>query len=258
MLRELQQARTETEGAEEAEPIPGQWQELLQRYRQLQQTVNSQLAYLRTSLKDKKSSSEDYRRELEKRQLEECQYADVRYSEDRENAARNAERDLRNRLNAAQTQNTKLQRKLGGAETELEDVQRRLTAYGEPLERSQIGINFEQRIRSVQLEVAQIKKQIKDAERLEVRIENVSDKLKTNLAEYARPVRVPAIAFQEDFAAQCNARLNELRESEAELLAAEKRVMKELNVQQEQFHDSTCGVLNCIVSMIDLLEKKTK
>lgn len=258
LIQELHRAHTETEGAVETVRTCGQWRELIQKYRQLMTAMSTALASLRSQLVDKEARREEYWKELSKRGLEEAQYIHAVYGEDKEVALRKTVQELDKQVFVAGQVCAKALERRGVAQGELHSSEEKMASYGVPLDRSQVGADFQNRIQELLAQRRQVQKQKEACLRRENGMAASFERLSELLQGYPRPDSVAPVTLQEDFSTQCKTRTGELGKRKNELEEQEKLVSSELHKLQQLFRDTDCGVLDSIVSMTELLEKKLR
>lgn len=258
LVDNLHHAETETSGAPETTRIPGNWEDLIRQYRQLLDTASRELADLRRQLQEKQSRRRDYRHELDKRAVLEDLYAHVVHSDEAERALRQTVKHLEVQFAEAGTKHHHAAEQKGFSQGQLALAEKGLVSYGAPLDRSEVGGNFDGRLQAIQDTRKEVQKQQRLYAKLETSMANTLERLGDRLQGCARPEPVALIALENDFAAQCTSASAELDHCRKQLATSEKQVCDELSVLRHQFQDTACGVLDSIVSMAELLEKKLR
>lgn len=258
LVAELRQAESETSGARETTRLPGSWEDLIRQYRQLLDTASRELAELRHRLQEKNSRRSDYLHELDKRAISEELYAHVVHSDEAERSLRQAVTALEAQLADAGARHHHATGQKGFAQGQLSVAEQALAAYGAPLDKSDVGGNFEGRLQQLQDTRKQVQRQQHSDSRQENNMARALERLTDRLAGYIRPEPVAAVALERDYAAQCASATSELEQCRKQLAASEKLVSDELRNLRQQFQDTTCGVLDSVVSMAELLEKKLR
>lgn len=258
LVAQLHQAETETSGARETDRLPGSWDELIRQYRQLLDTASRELAELRHRLQEKHSRRSDYLHELDKRAISEELYAHVVHSDEAERTLRQAAKDLEVRFADAGTRHQQAAEQNGFAKGQLVLAEKDLIPYGAPLDKSDVGGNFEGRLQSLQDTRKQVLHQQRIHAKLESKMSHTLERLSDRLQGCVRPEPIASVVLENDFTTQCTTATGELEQCKKQLAASEKLVSDELRVLRQQFQDTACGVLDSVVSMAELLEKKLR
>lgn len=258
LVTDLRRAQTETDGAAETHREEGDWKTLIYKFRQLLDTMSRELAGLRSQLQDKESRRFDYRKELDKRSIPQDLYAHVIHSEETENTLRKTVQNLDAEAAALQKVYTQTLEQKGIAKGQLDSAESKLAPFGPPLDKADVGANFEGRLLALRNTRKQVQTQKDVCFKRETDMATALGRLGDRLHGQVRPDSVPTVAIQDDYSAQCTSLADEMSRCRKQLAASEKQVSDKLSALRRQFQNTSCGVLDSVVSMTELLEKKVR
>ena len=242
----------------EAELVDGDWRELYSKYQSLQSALNQELSALKSQLEDKVSRKEDCEKEIASRELSLDEYKDITFSEEQLQSVRKVEKSLRSSL-AEATRNTKqaVEQK-GKAEGTLESAKQSLLRFGEPLDKSEVGSDFDARLSQVREERKALFTQKDKCGKLENRINTIFGRLTDRLNKHTRPEIIIKVQLEDSFGEQFERMTREYEAAKANLAYVHDQVSEALNSMKSQFAGSTCGVSDAIVGMLALLSNEMR
>lgn len=255
---ELQSVLPEVSGKKASERISGGWQELLERYRQRVRNENEELASLQHQLKDKQEQALQYRNEIQKRDMPEQAYCTLVYAAYQEMQLRNQYKEQESLLKSISEEEKDCYGKKCGEESSLQNARERLSGYGEPLEKSQIGTDFERRLQECQTQQNQQQAQAKQCADGERKIEKEQGKLENYLSDLTPPERIPETALEENYIRQCSAVVAHHKQSQQRLENAEHQIMEQLDLLHGDFRTGFPEIQNAIDAMRQLLQNKVR
>ena len=264
-LNELKKQISELSGVKdqvgecvEAELVDGDWRELYSKYQSLQSALNQELSTLKAQLEDKVSRKEDCEKEIASRELCLDEYKDITFSEEQLQSVRKVEKSLRSSL-AEATRNTKqaVEQK-GKAEGTLESAKQSLVRFGEPLDKSEVGSDFDARLSQVREERKALFTQKDKCGKLENRINTIFGRLADRLKKHTRPETIVKVQLEDSFAEQFERMTKEYEAAKANLSNVHAQVSEALNSMKGQFAGSTCGVSDAILGMSALLSNEMR
>ena len=231
-LNEIQAVLSELGKCTVTDTIDGTWKDLYQRYKNLQETENQALTALYTRLHDCQQEMERYQNEIQKRELNKEDYCTLIHDPEQEVLLRKMlkEKD-RQRRTAQRTKEDALAR-MAKDEAQMESAEKAAAAYGDILDKSKIGSNFDCRIQDVRQhkdficdEDSKRKQRLSD-------IQTNHTHLKAILDNEERPAETDKICLAQDYTRQ---------------IADLKNVRKQCRTKLNQSHDAVCQALNQMV-----------
>ena len=264
-LNELKKQISELNGVKdqigecvEAELVDGDWRELYSKYQSLQSALNQELSTLKSQLEDKTSRKKDCESEIASRELSLDEYKDVAFSEEQLQIVRKEEKTLKSAL-AEATRNTKqaVEQK-GKAEGTLESAKQSLMRFGEPLDKSEVGSDFDVRLSRVREERKTLFNQKDKCGKLESRINTILGILSDRLKKHNRPKTIIKVQLEDSFGEQFERMRKEYEAAKVQLSSIQAQVSEALNTMKSHFAGSTCGVSDAIVGMLALLSNEMR
>ena len=257
-ISELSGVKDQVGECVEAELVDGDWRELYSKYQSLQSALNQELSALKSQLEDKVSRKEDCEKEIASRELSLDEYKDITFSEEQLQSVRKVEKSLRSSL-AEATRNTKqaVEQK-GKAEGTLESTKQSLVRFGEPLDKSEVGSDFDARLSQVREERKELFTQKDKCGKLENRINTIFGRLTDRLKKHTRPEIIIKVQLEDSFGEQFERMTKEYEAVKANLADVHAQVSEALNSMKNQFAGSTCGVSDAIVGMSALLSNEMR
>ena len=257
-ISELNEVKDQVGECVETELVEGDWRELYSKYQSLQSALNQELSTLKSQLEDKTSRKKDFQSEIASRELSLDEYKDVAFSEERLQSVRKEEKSLRSSLVGA-TRNTKqaVEQK-GKAEGTLNSVKQSLMGFGDPLDKSEIGSDFEARLIRVREERKVLFTQKDECGKFENRINTILGRLTDRLKKHIRPESIIKVQLEDSFSEQFERMTKEYEDVKANLSIVHNQVFDTLNSMKSHFAGSTCGVSDAIVGMLALLSNEMR
>ena len=264
-LNELKKQISELSGVKdqvgecvEAELVDGDWRELYSKYQSLQSALNQELSTLKSQLEDKTSRKKDYESEIARRELSSEEYKEVAFSEEQLQSVRKEEKLLISKREEAIQHTKHAGAQKGKAEGTLESAKQSLVRFGEPLDKSEVGSDFDARLSRVREERKALFTQKDKCGKLENRINTIFGRLADRLKKHTRPETIVKVQLEDSFAEQFERMTKEYEAAKANLSNVHAQVSEALNSMKGQFAGSTCGVSDAIVGMSTLLSNETR
>lgn len=259
-LNELKKQISELNGVKdqigecvEAELVDGDWRELYSKYQSLQFALNQELSTLKSQLEDKTSRKKDYESEIARRELSLEEYKEVAFSEEQLQSVRKGEKLLISKREEAIQHTKQAGAQKGKAEGTLESAKQSLVRFGEPLDKSEVGSDFDARLSRVREERKALSTQKDKCGKLENRINAIFGRLADRLKKHTRPETIVKVQLEDSFGEQFEHMTKEYESVKENLSNVHTQVSEALNSMKSQFAGSTCGVSDAIVGMSALL-----
>ena len=264
-LNELKKQISELSGVKdqvgecvEAELVDGDWRELYSKYQSLQSALNQELSTLKSQLEDKTSRKKDYESEIARRELSSEEYKEVAFSEEQLQSVRKEEKLLISKREEAIQHTKQAGAQKGKAEGTLESAKQSLVRFGEPLDKSEVGSDFDARLSRVREERKALFTQKDKCGKLENRINTIFGRLADRLKKHTRPETIVKVQLEDSFAEQFERMTKEYEAAKANLSNVHAQVSEALNSMKGQFAGSTCGVSDAILGMSALLSNEMR
>ena len=237
--------------------LEGTWHDLLERYRQRVQSAGSALKELQFQMNKEIEQKAQFQAELKRRRLTEDEYRDVLYSPDMEEKLASQKTSYNTQV---RKQNTIVRAALkdeGKASGLLESAKKALEPFGEPLEESKVGSNFDARLNDIAIQKENCISHIEQCRKQEKQVVREQQKIDTLLSESTQPGKRAVITLEENLTAQCTRMIDCQKQCHLRRNGAEKMVLSQLRTLSETFPHQNI-VHNAIAGMISLLENKAK
>ena len=264
-LNELKKQISELNGVKdqvgecvEAELIDGDWRELYSKYQSLQSALNQELSTLKSQLEDKTSRKKDYESEIARRELSLEEYKEVAFSEEQLQNIRKEEKILISKREEAIQRTKQAGEQRGKAEGTLESAKQSLLRFGEPLDKSEVGSDFDVRLSRVREERKALFNQKDKCGKLENRINTILGRLTDRLKKHTRSELVIKVQLEDSFGEQFERMTKEYEAVKASLSNVHTQVSEALNSMKNHFAGSTCGVSDAILGMSALLSNEVR
>ena len=264
-LNELKKQISELSGVKdqvgecvEAELVDGDWRKLYSKYQSLQSALNQELSTLKSQLEDKTSRKKDYESEIARRELLSEEYKEVAFSEEQLQSVRKEEKLLISKREEAIQHTKQAGAQKGKAEGTLESAKQSLVRFGEPLDKSEVGSDFDARLSRVREERKALFTQKDKCGKLENRINTIFGRLADRLKKHTRPETIVKVQLEDSFAEQFERMTKEYEAAKANLSNVHAQVSEALNSMKGQFAGSTCGVSDAILGMSALLSNEMR
>ena len=264
-LNELKKQISELNGVKdqvgecvEAELVDGDWRELYSKYQSLQSALNQELSTLKSQLEDKTSRKKDCEKEIASRELSLDEYKDVTFSEERLQIVRKEERTLKSALADATRYAKQTVEQKGKAEGGLESAKQSLIRFGEPLDKSEVGSDFDTRLNRVREERKTLFSKKDQCGKLENKINTILGRLTDRLKKHSRPEATIKVQLEDSFGDQFECMTKEYESAKVQLSNIQVQVFEALNAMKSHFAGSTCGVSDAIVGMLALLSNEMR
>ncbi len=262
-LNELKKQISELKGVKdqvgecvEAELVDGDWRELYSKYQSLRSVLNQELSSLKSQLEDKASRKSDYESEISRREIPLNEYKDVSSSEEQLQSIRKEGKLLSSKRDEAIQCTKQAGEQKGKAEGMLESAKQSLMRFGEPLDKSEVGSDFDARSSRVREKRKSLYIQKDGCGKLENRINTILVRLIDKLKKHTRPETIIKVQLEDSFSEQFERMIKEYEDVKANLSNVHDQVSEALNSMKRQFSGSTCGVSDAIVGMAALLSNE--
>lgn len=264
-LNELKKHTSELNGVKNqigecvvAELVDGDWRELYSKYQSLQSALNQDLSTLQFRLEDKVARQKDCEGEIASRELSPDEYKDVAFSEEQLQNVRKEEKLLISKREEAIQSTKQAEAQRGKEEGKLESAKQSLIRFGEPLDKSEVGSDFDTRLSRVCEEKKALITQKDKYGKLENRINTILGRLTDRLKKHTRPETIIKVQLEDSFGEQFERMTKEYEDVKANLSNIHKQVSDTLNSMKSQFAGNTCGVFEAIVGMLALLSNEIR
>ncbi len=243
----------------EAELVDGDWREHYSKYQSLQSALNQELSTLKSQLDDKASRKNDYESEISRREIPLKEYEDVAFSEEQLKSVQKEEKILIHKREEAIKQTKQAGEQKGKAEGALESAKQSLKRFGgEPLDKPEVGSDFDARLIRVLEEEKTITTKNKECGKLENRINAILGRLADRLKEHTRPEAIIKVQLEDSFSEQFEHITKEYETVKTNFFNVHAQVHEVLNSMNRQFLGNNCGVSDAIVGMSTLLSNKMR
>ncbi|MBQ8497679.1 MAG: hypothetical protein IJ489_09530 [Clostridia bacterium] len=257
-ISELNGVKDQIGECEEAELVDGDWPELYSKYQSLQSALNQELSTLKSQLEDKASRKKDCEREIASRELSLDKYKDVAFSEEQLQIVRKEEKTLKSALADATRHAMQAVEQKGKAEGGLESAKQSLMRFGEPLDKSEVGNDFDTRLNRTREERKTLFSKKDQCGKLENKINTILGRLIDRLKKHNRPEPIIKVQLEDSFGEQFESMTKEYESAKVQLSNIQAQVSEALNAMKSHFAGSTCGVSNAIVGMLELLSNEMR
>ena len=257
-ISELNEVKEQVGECVEAELVDGDWRELYSKYQSLQAALNQELSTLKSQLEDKTSSKKEYEREIARRELSLDEYKDVAFSEERLQSVRKEEKLLISKREEAIQRTKQAGEQKGKAEGTLDKAKETLMEFGEALDKSEVGSDFDARLSRVREERKALSTQKDECGELENKINTILGRLTDRLKKTNRPEIIIKVQLEDSFSGQFERMTKEYEDMKENRSNLHDQVSKNLDSMKSRFEGSTCGVFDAIVGMLALLSNEMR
>lgn len=242
----------------ETELVEGDWRELYSKYQSLQSALNQELSTLKSRLKDKTSQKKDYEGEIARRELSLNEYKEIAFSEEQLQSIRKEEKILKSKREEAIRDTKQAGTQKGKAEGALESAKQSLRRFGAPLDKTEVGNDFDDRLSRVKEERKALVAKKDECGKLENIINTILGRLEDRLKKQTCPGTVIKVQLEDSFGEQFERMIKDYEGVKATLSNVHKQVSDILNSMKRQFEGNTCGVFDAIVGMLSLLSNEMR
>ena len=253
-IKQLSDIKNDIGECPESDLTDGEYTELYSRYQALQNKLTEQISELKQQLEGKKNHKTDLNKELNKRNLDSEEYKDTLYSQEQFDNIEESIKQSEIILDKISVKIKKYSEEKGRAEHRLEAAKTQLDAYGEPLDKSEIGTNFDNRINAISTEkekISEIKNTYKSKEDY---LNRILDRLKDRIITLDCPDTVPLVKLEESEKTQFDRLYNEYNNLKKKFHTLYEEIKNKLDEIKTQFDSSADGIGNAIGGMIKLLQ----
>ena len=238
---------------EKEDIIEGTWEELYAQYNALQSVLDQELVSLQAQQDDKLQRKREYEKEIGRRDIPADEYRVIPFDESQLDSIRIQAIELE-KTHAESISATKMAgEKKGKAQGELDAAQKVLFRFGDPLDKSAVGTNFEARLENIHQASKDTNKQRSLCQKKESQINGTLGRLQDLLKAQIRPKSVLPVQLDDSFAKQYENLSRSFEEAKRTRSSLHAQVRTTLQNMQHQFAGSTCGVLDAISGMLTLL-----
>ena len=259
LIEQLNRAKS-TVGDEcpEAETISGSWEELYSRYQSLQASLNSEVSELHQKLRINIESKEEWEKKIREREIEEEEYKQTYYSSERFIATSDQVKKYDADLESARLIANQARERKGRSEGVLQSVENSLLRFGKPLEKSEIGTDFDKRRKQIDSDIRNTNIRKAQCEKTEYKVTSVLERLRDRTKSYIRPERASMVKLEDDFDAQFRRIIEQYTDCQNQLHQTQVQVQDALHSMKKEYSNTTCGVLGAIDGMIILISNQAR
>ena len=237
----------------QSEIVDGDWRELYSKYESLQSALNQELSTLKSQLEDRASRKKDFESEIASRELSIDEYKDVAFSEELLQSVRKAEKSLKSTLLEATRHTKQVVEQKGKTEGALESAKQSLIRFGEPLDTSEVGGDFDNRLNQVREERKALFIKKDQFGKLENKIHAILGRLTDKLKKHHRPESIVKIQFEDSFSEQFERITMEYETVKIRLSNVHSQVLEALQSMKNHFTNSTCDASDAISAISGML-----
>ena len=242
----------------QADTVAGNWRELYAKYESMQASLNQELSTLKKQQSDKASLKKDYEKEIKRRELSLDEYKDVEFSEELLQNIQNTENKLQSQLSKATVITKQTIEEKGRAEGKLDSAKQALSRFGEPLDRSNVGCNFDVRLNEVDESIRKASSNKDKCVKLESKISATLGRLTDMLKNHNRPINVIKVALEDSFGEQFERMRKEYSDLEGKLADIHSQVHTFLKDMKNDFAGTAYGIYDAITGMLTLLSNEMR
>lgn len=257
-ISELNAVKDQVGECIEAELVDGDWRELYSKYQSLQSALNQELSSLKLQLEDKASRKKDYESEIARRELSLDEYKDIAFSEEQLQSVRKEEKALISKREEAIQRTKQTGARKGKEEGSLESAKQSLVRFGAPLDKSEVGSDFDARLSRIREERKTLFAQKDQCGKLENSINTIFGRLSDRLKKHTRPETTIKVQLEDSFGEHFERMTKEYERAKENLSKVHAQVFESLGSMKNQFAGSTCGVSDAIGGMTTLLSNEVR
>lgn len=252
-IDELEAIKISIGKCSKAELQEGHYQVLYDKYQTLQKSLDRDLSELKYRLEVEKSRRNEFKEELDKRELSLSEYKNVIYSKEQLDNIRLSIKQLTVEKESISTECIKCSKIKGRAEQQLQIAEKALRNFGAPLEKSQIGTGFEKRIDELKQRINSIYIQRDMLAKKESSINATRERLRDQTDKLICPEVVPAIKLEDSEKEQFEKLLKEYNTAKSQFADLYKAVCNTLEEMKKEFIDTSCGAYQAIENLQTLI-----
>lgn len=257
-ISELNDINNQIGECESTEIICEDWRELYRRYQTLQLVLNQELSGLKIQLDDKCSRKIEYEKEIKTRGCSIEEYKDVVFSEEQLNKVREEEKILQSKCSVANKRTMQELEQKGKAEGSLNSAKQALVKFGEPLDMSEVGNDFDIRLKQIRENKKILNDEKDKCKNFENKINITIGILNDRLKKLNRPDAIAKIQFEDSFDEQFKRMIKEYETVKNNKKEISTQVVETLQTMKKHFSSFFCGVSNAIDSMLLLLSNEKR
>lgn len=256
-LAKMEDARSDVQSCASEEIEPGSWTDLIEKYRAFLQREAVDLSYLEKEAAQKREAIREAESDLKRTGCTAEEYRDISYSdEDNERLNREISALDGKRKQAAEEERSRSDKSVK-ARSDFEHAQKALDEFGgQPLQKEEIGANYEKRRKDLASEKSSVKQEIKtlteDLDAMNLQAALTEDKLKSLPA----PEEYPPLMLQADIKEQWVALRDSLEYQEKRLSQGRRKLQGEFSKLENQYSSTSQGAF--FASALDMLNSNAK
>ena len=236
-----------------AELLEGHYEELYARYQALQEGLNRELSELKYKLEVKNDLRNKFQKELDRRELDLAEYENVTYSDEQSESIKLSIKQLSVEKETIATEFIKCSEIKGKSDQQLQTAKKALSKFGTPLEKPQIGTNFDKRIDELKQRINSIYIQRETLAKKESSINATLERLKDQINKLTCPETVPAIKLEESEKEQFENLVKEYNTAENLFNDLHKTVCSSLQEMKNEFFATSYVVYQAIENLLALI-----
>lgn len=254
----LNSAKDRIGECEQTDIEDGDWRELYLKYQTLQDTQNRELSSLKSQLEDKSSRKKDCEDEIAERKIALDEYKNILFSEEQLQSVRKTEKTLTSELSEAGHYTKQAIEKKGKAEGLLETAKQSLKRFGEALDRSEVGGNFDDRLSKICEERKKLSIKKDQYGKLENKINTILGRLTDRLKKHSRPQNIVEIQLEDSVDDQFERMIKEYETGKTRLAKVRSEVAGDFQTMKNTFANSAKCVYEAISGMLSLLSNESR
>lgn len=250
----LEKSRAEVADCAETQCVDGEWDQLLKQYRELQDNQSRDLASLRDRCSEKENRAAGYRSELKRRNCPAEKYVGLTYSYADYQAKQDYKKVLEGQLKEIGDRKYRVTEEKGKAEGIRITAEKKLKEYAEePLEKGQIGSDFDSRIRSEKKKRKEYDTSLQKQYGKRQQFEKVAGRVSDVLSNEKRSDNVALILLEEDYEGQYKRLRAIWDQKKKELAEAHGNAGQTFEAMRSRFRNAFAGADRAVNGLCQLL-----
>lgn len=204
-INKVEEARTELGDISSGELIEGEWDRLLEEYRELKKSQNEAIAVLREKEEGRIKRVSEKKTELNKYGLPEDAYITLVYNDNALEKLEETQKELTKRQDNLQTESDKANRILGECKAIYSIAQKSLSEYdGVPLEKENIQGNYKERRKDTKIALTDLNRKKEEENKAMSEVTRFMDLTQYTLKEYKITTPSITVKLEENIENQYN------------------------------------------------------
>lgn len=257
-ISELSDVKDKIGECEQVEIVAGNWRELHSKYQTLQSALSQDLTTLKSQLEDKISDKNDYENEISRREISQDEYENIVFSKEQLQSVQKDEKILISKREESIQHTKQAEAKRGRADGVLASAEQSLARFGEPLDKSEVGGDFDTRLAKVREEKTMLIAKKEECGKLESKINRIFARLTDRLEEHNRSETAIKVQLEDSLDEQFENMSKEYKITEDELSDIQNQVSKTLSDMENRFVGSICNISDAIAGMMKLFSNKMR